>query len=67
MDLFKYIKNNFIVSAETMGFLNDFKLYVDNDSKHNSYVAKSWLLYNCSKVLQTPSQSLDICNKTCLE
>lgn len=54
------LKNNVKQSAEKMGILNTFKFYADNDPKHTSYVAKSWLLYNCPKVIQTPPQSPDI-------
>lgn len=48
------LKNNIKQNAEDMEILNNLKLYVNNDPKHNSYVARSWLLYNCPKVLGTP-------------
>lgn len=38
----------------------NYKLYQDNDPKHKSYICRTWLLYNCSKVLDTPAQSPDI-------
>ena len=28
--------------------------------KHKSYLCKAWLLYNCTKVIDTPVQSPDI-------
>ena len=31
----------------------------DNDPKHKSYLCKSWLLYNCTKVIDTPAQRPD--------
>ena len=34
--------------------------YQDNNPKHNSYLCKSWLLYNRIKVIDTPTQSPDI-------
>ena len=32
-----------------------YKCYQDNDSKHKSYLYKSWLLYNCTEVIDTPA------------
>ena len=31
----------------------DYKYYQCNYSKHKSYLYKSWLLYNCTKVIDT--------------
>lgn len=54
------LKNNIKQNAKNMGILNNFKFYADNGPKHNSYVVRSWLLYNCPKVLETPPRSPDI-------
>ena len=35
-----------------------YKYYQDTDPK--SYLCKSWLLYNCIKIIDTPAQSPDI-------
>jgi len=56
----KILKENFKQSAEKMGIRNTFKLYQDNDPKHKGYKVRSWLLYNCPKVLETPPQSPDL-------
>ena len=32
----------------------------DNDPKHKIYLCKSWLLYDCTKVIDTPVQGPDI-------
>ena len=32
----------------------------DNDPKHKSYLCKSWLLYNCTKVIDALVQSPNI-------
>ena len=37
-----------------------YKYYQDNDPKHKSYWCKSWLLCNCTKVIDTTAQSPDI-------
>ena len=37
-----------------------YKYYQDNDSKHKFYLCKSWLLYNCTKVMDTLAQNRDI-------
>ena len=37
-----------------------YKHYQDSDPKHKLYLCKSWLLYNCTKVIDIPAQSLDI-------
>ena len=45
------LKENLIPSAEKLGIRSTFKLYADNDPKHNSLNAKTWDLYNCPKVM----------------
>ena len=37
-----------------------YKYYQDNDPQHKSYLSNSQLLYNCTKVIDTPAQSPDI-------
>lgn len=54
------LKDNLKQSAEKMGILSTFKLYQDNDPKHKAHVVREWLLYNCPKVINTPSQSPDM-------
>ena len=38
----------------------NYKYYQNNDPKRKSYLCKSWLLYNCFEVIDTPAQSPDI-------
>lgn len=61
------LKNDLCSSARKFGFFDpenpqklNFKFYQDNDPKHKSYICKSWLLYNCKKVIDTPAQSPDL-------
>jgi len=54
------LEENLKQSAEKMGIRNTFKLYQDNDPKNEAYKVRSWLLYNCPKVLETPPQSPDL-------
>ena len=43
-----------------MGIKDTFKLYQDNDPKHKAYKVRSWLLYNCPKVIEPPPQPPDM-------
>jgi len=61
------LKNELSRSAHNFGFVNPenssklkYKLYQDNDPKHKSLLCRTWLLYNCSKVIDTPAQSPDL-------
>ena len=61
------LKNELIASLKKFGFIdpvnpNKFysKYYQGNDPKHKSYLCKSWLLYNCTKVIDAPAKSPDI-------
>jgi len=56
----KILKENFKQSVAQMGIGNTFKLYQDNDLKPKAHDVRSWLLYNCPKVLKTPPQSPDL-------
>ncbi|GBN27051.1 Transposable element Tcb1 transposase [Araneus ventricosus] len=47
-------------SAEKMGILPHYKLYQDNDPKHNAHICRLWALYHCPQVIRTPAQSLDL-------
>ena len=38
------------------------KYYQDNHPTHKSYLCKSSLLYNCTKVIDTPAQNPNIEN-----
>lgn len=51
-----YLKN----SALKMGLENNFIFQHDNDPKHTALDTKMWLLYNVSKMLNTPPQSPDL-------
>ena len=52
------LQNEQIVSINKIDPVNSNKFYYnyyqDNDPKHKSYLCKSWLLYNCTKVINTP-------------
>ena len=37
-----------------------YKFYQDNDRKYKSHLCRYWLLYNCTKDINTPAQSLNI-------
>ncbi|GBM80138.1 Transposable element Tcb2 transposase, partial [Araneus ventricosus] len=51
------LKQNLKQSAEKMGILPHYKLYQDNDPKHNAHICKLWALYHCLQVIRTPTQS----------
>lgn len=54
------LKQNLKQSACKMGLDQGYKFYQDNDPKHKALKVRTWLLYNCSKVIDTPPQSPDI-------
>lgn len=54
------LKSNLSTTAEKLGLGNDYYFYQDNDPKHKAYNVRSWLLYNCPHVLETPPQSPDL-------
>lgn len=63
MNTYKYInilKENVHDSADCLGIRNNFKFYQDNNPEHKAYATRQSLLYNCSKVMETLSQNLDI-------
>ncbi|CAD7081779.1 unnamed protein product [Hermetia illucens] len=61
------LKTELVQSATKFGFIDpsnrnklNFKLYQDNDPKHKSFLCRSWALYNCAKVIDTPAYSPDL-------
>ena len=61
------LQNELSRSAISFGFVDPqnpnklkYKLYQDNDPKHKSLLCRTWLLYNCSNVIDTPAQSPDL-------
>ena len=54
------LKEHFKASAARMGILDTLKCYQDNDPKHTAHITRSWLLYNCTKVLNPPPHSSDL-------
>ncbi|GBN30377.1 Transposable element Tcb1 transposase [Araneus ventricosus] len=63
MDKYMYLdilKQNLKQSAEKMGILPHYKLYQDNDPKHNAHICRLWALYHCPQVIRTPAQSPDL-------
>ena len=61
MDCWVYleiIKNNLKSDAAKLKLGNNWIFQQDRDPKHTAYVVKSWLLYNVSKQLHSPPQSL---------
>jgi len=58
------LKTHLKASAENFGLITDnrpkFKFYQDNDPKHKELNVRTWLLYNCGKVIDTPPQSPDL-------
>ena len=57
-------KNELNTSIKKFGFIDpinpnnfDYKYYRDNERKHKPYLCRSTLLYNCTKVIDTPTQS----------
>ncbi|GBN38364.1 hypothetical protein AVEN_220974-1 [Araneus ventricosus] len=43
-----------------MGILPPYKLYQDNDLKHNAHICRLWSLYHCLQAIRTPAQSPDL-------
>lgn len=54
------LKKNLKESVQKLGIEDNFKFYQDNDPKHSAHDVRSWLLYNCPKVIKTPAQSPDL-------
>lgn len=54
------LKANLPISKEKLGLSNSYYFYQDNDPKHKAYSVRSWLLYNCPHVMETPPQSPDL-------
>ena len=58
------LKDEPIDSIKKCGFIDPvnlnkfyYKYYQDSDPKYKPYLCKSWLLYNCTKVIDTSVQS----------
>ena len=54
------LKTYLLRSVDKLTFRSDWQFYQDNDPKHKAYKVRSWLLYNCLHVIETPPQSPDI-------
>lgn len=54
------LKESLPLCKEKLGLGENFHFYQDNDPKHKAYNVRSWLLYNCPHVMDTPAQSPDI-------
>lgn len=54
------LRNNLKQSAARNNCEANFHFYQDNDPKHKAYKVRSWLLYNCPHVIETPPQSPDL-------
>lgn len=54
------LKTNLPRSVDKLSLGCDWRFYQDNDPKHKAYKVRSWLLYNCPHVMETPPQSPDI-------
>ena len=50
------LKNNLKKSVRSVGIGKGFKFYQDDDSKYKARIVQEFLLYNCSKMLETFSQ-----------
>ncbi|GFV71106.1 transposable element Tcb1 transposase [Trichonephila clavipes] len=54
------LKTNLSLCVQKLSLGNNWRFYQDNDSKAKAYRVRSWLLYNCPHVMETPPQSPDI-------
>lgn len=54
------LKDNLVQSPDKMGIRDSFRFYQDNDPKQTSGIVKTWLIWNCPHVVQTPAQSPDL-------
>lgn len=63
MDITVYLnllKDNLLQSADKLGIREGFRFYQDNDPKHKSQVVQTWLIWNCTHLVQTSAQSPDL-------
>lgn len=51
------LKDNLVQSADKMSIRYSFRFYQDNDPNQTSGIVKTWLIWNCLHVVQTPAQS----------
>ncbi|GFV59206.1 transposable element Tcb1 transposase [Trichonephila clavipes] len=54
------LKTNLPLCVQKLSLRNNWRFYQDNDPKHKAYRMRSWHLYNCLHVMETPPQSPDI-------
>uniref|UniRef100_A0A0A1XH96 Transposable element Tc1 transposase n=1 Tax=Zeugodacus cucurbitae TaxID=28588 RepID=A0A0A1XH96_ZEUCU len=54
------LKENLIQSAEKLGIRQNFRYYQDNDPKHKASIVQSWLIWNCTHLMNPPAQSPDM-------
>ncbi|GFX94356.1 transposable element Tcb1 transposase [Trichonephila clavipes] len=54
------LKTNLPLCVQKLSLGNNWRFYQDNDPKHKAYRVRSWLLYNCPHVMETPPQGPDI-------
>ena len=45
------LNENLPQSAEKLGLRDDFHFYPDNDPEHKSEIVQTWLIYNCSHLI----------------
>ncbi|GBO31592.1 hypothetical protein AVEN_87468-1 [Araneus ventricosus] len=63
MDKYMYLdilKQKLKQSAEKKDILPHYKLYQNNDPKHNIHICRLWALYQCPQVIRIPAQSPDL-------
>ena len=54
------LKNNLKESVQKLGIEDNFQFYQDNEPTHTALDVRSWLLYNCPKVIKSLAQSPDL-------
>ena len=54
------LKDNLQQSTEKLSIRDQFRTYQDRDPKHKAGVVQSWLIWNCSHLMQPPAQSPDL-------
>ena len=54
------LRNNLKVSAQRLGFENQWVFQQDNDPKNTAHAGREWILYNVPKQLHSPLQPPDL-------